>query len=110
MLHIFYDTCINSFSICCLFADDIAICSIFCKFISGRGFALTIVSAISFSINFPVASAVLWTTFLEAVFVASSPSFVAVSIRFFLYLSGESIANYKNPNLLTDFVVFGCIE
>ena len=64
-----------------LFFCGIIISSKFLKFSSIIGFAYTILLlydlvtalAISFSKNSPVASAALWTTFLEAVFDAFVP-------------------------------------
>ena len=64
-------------------------------------FWFTIFPAILFSIDSPVASAALWTTFLETVFRASSP----VSNNCFLYLLEKFLANDKNPYPLTYFVV-----
>ena len=58
---------------------------LFLQFSSGTGFGFTILLVILFPINSPVASAILWTTFLEAVFAASNPVFVAVSNNFFPY-------------------------
>ena len=49
------------------------------------------------SYEFYFASAVLWITFSEAVFKASSPAFVAVSINCFPYLLDKFLANDKNP-------------
>ena len=40
---------------------------------SDKGFGFTVLSVILFAMNSPVSSAVLWTTFLEAVFRTSSP-------------------------------------
>ena len=64
--------------ICCLSSGGMYISSSF-------SFGLpieVILSAILFPIKSPVASAVFWTTLLEAVFAASIPVFVAVSISF----------------------------
>ena len=66
-----------------------------------------ILLAILFPIRSPVASAVFWTTLLEAVFVASIPVFVAVSINFLTYLSPNFLANYKKLNPSTYFLYFG---
>ena len=60
-----------------------------------------ILSAILFPIKSPVASAVFQTTLFEAVFAASIPVFVAVSINFLLYLSPNFLANDKKPYPLT---------
>ena len=64
----FYNTCLDSFNILSLFSGGIITSSTFLDFSSG----LTILSAILFPINPPVASAALWTRFLEAVFTVSS--------------------------------------
>ena len=61
-----YNTRLNLFSISCLSSGEVTISSTFLEFISHTGFGLTICSAILFPINFPVASAFLWTTSLEA--------------------------------------------
>ena len=65
-------------------------------------FGFIILSAILSPLNLPVASAALWTTFLELIFRASSP----VSNNCFLYF----LANDKNQHLLTYFLVLGFIE
>ena len=54
--------------------------------------------------NSPVPSATSWTTFLETVFRASSPAFVAVSKNCFLHLLDRFLANDKNPYPLTYFL------
>ena len=46
----------------------------------------------------------------EAVFAASIPVFVAVSIHFLPYLSPHFLANNKNPCPLTNFLYFGSAE
>ena len=63
------------------------------EFAPGTGFGLTIISLIKFPINLPVASAALWTTFLEEVLKASSPQNLfdkndknAYSLTYFLFL------------------------
>ena len=56
-----------------------------------------ILSAILLPIKSPVASAVFCTTLLEAVFAASIPVFVAVSINFLPYLSPNFLAKDKKP-------------
>ena len=63
-----------------------------------------------FPINSPIASAALWTTFLEADFRASSPVFVAVSNNCFPYLLDIFFVNDKNPYPLIYFLVLGSIE
>ena len=56
------------------FSDGIIISLTFLEFSSITGFCFTILSAILFPINSPVASAPLWTsTFLEVVFKEFSP-------------------------------------
>ena len=76
-----YNTRLNLFSISCLSSGEVTISSTFLEFISHTGFGLTICSAILFPINFPVASAFLWTTSLEAVFKAYISVFLAVPNR-----------------------------
>ena len=72
MVFYFSNTCLNSFNISSLFYGGIFIFSIYFKFSSETCFDFTILSAILFPLNSPVASGALWTTFLEAVFRASS--------------------------------------
>ena len=69
-----------------------------------------VLSAILFPIKSPVASAVFWTTLFEAVFAASIPVFVAVSINFLQYLSPYFLATYKKPYPLTYFLNLGSVE
>ena len=78
----FYNTCLNLFNISSLFSGGITISSTSFKFSPGTCFDFTILLVIMFPMNSPVASVALWTMFLEAVFKASSPVFVAVSIVF----------------------------
>ena len=68
-----------------------------------------ILSAILFLMKLPVASAVFWTTRLEAVFVASTPVFVAVSIFPLPYLSAYFIPNDERAHPLTSFLNFGSV-
>ena len=58
------------------------------------------------TINSPVASSALWSSFMEAVFRASS----LVSNNCFLHLLEKFIANDKSPYPLTYFLVLGSIE
>ena len=60
--------------------------------------------------NSPASPAALWATFLEAVFRAPSPVFVAVSINCFAYLLDGFLVNYQNTYPLTYFLVLGSIE
>ena len=87
---------LNLFNISCIFSGGITISATFHEFSSSTGFGFTIFSTILFPINFPVVSAVLLTAFLEAVFAASSPVFVAVSNNSFLYFSDRLLSNDKN--------------
>ena len=80
MFH-FQNTCLNSFNISSLLSGGIII--------SSTCFGFTILSVILFPINLPGASAALWITFLKAVFKASIPVFVAVSVYCFPYLLDE---------------------
>ena len=57
-----------------------------------------------------VASAVFWTTLLDAIFAASMPVFVAVSINFLPYLLPNLLANDKKPQPLTYFLNLGSVE
>ena len=79
MMFHFYNTFLKSFSTSSTFSGRIIISSTSLKFPSETGSSFTILSGIFFPINPPVASAALWTTFLEVVFKASSPVFVSVS-------------------------------
>ena len=74
VLHL-HNACLNSFSISCIFSGGTIIFLAFLKFISDTGFGFKIFLAILFTINSPVASAILWTTSLEAAFGASGPGF-----------------------------------
>ena len=56
------------------------------EFTPVTGFGLTILLAILFLINSPVASATLWTTFLVVVFKASKPYFVTASNDSFIFV------------------------
>ena len=69
-----------------------------------------ILSAILLPVKSPVVSAVFCTTLLEAVFAASVPVFVAVSISFLLYLSLNFLAKVKNPYPFTYFLNFGSVD
>ena len=73
-------------------------------------FDFTVSLVILFPINSLVASAALWTTFLEAVFRAYSPALVAVSNNYFSYLLDSFLSNEKNPYPLTYFLALGSIE
>ena len=110
MVFYFYSTFLNLFSISSFFPGAITICTTFLEFPAGKGFGFTILSAILFSMNSPVASVALRTTFLEAVFRASSPVLAAVSNNCFPYLLDRFLANHKNPYPLTYFLVLGSIE
>ena len=83
------------------FSGRIIISSAFLIFSSITCFGFTILSAILLPINSPATSAALWTTFLRAVFRASSP----VSYYCFQYF----LANDKNPYPLTYFLVLGSL-
>ena len=93
MFH-FNNNCLNSLHISCLFSGGIKISPTFLETTSGTGHGF---KAISIPISSPIASAVLWATFLEVVFAASNPAFVAVSNIFFPYLSGRFLMKDKNP-------------
>ena len=98
--------------ICCPFSGGMYISSSF-SFGFSFSFGLpieVILSAILFPNKFPVASAVFCTTHLEAVFAASIPAFVVVSINFLPYLSANVLAKDKNPYPLTCFLNFGSLE
>ena len=90
------------FNISSLFSVGIIISSTFHEFSSIKCFGFTIWSANLFPINSLVPSAVLSITFLEAVFKESSP----ISDNWFLYF----LANDKNPNPATYFIVLGSID
>ena len=67
-------------------------------------------SAILFAFNFPVASAVMWTTFLKALFASSSLALVAMSYNFFPYVLDGFLTNVKNPYPSTYFLVLGSMK
>ena len=99
---------LRSSIICCLFSGGMYISS-------GFSFSFdlpieVILSAMLFPIKSPLASAVFCTTLLEAVFAASIPIFVAVSIHFLPYLSPNLLAKDKKPYALTYFLNFGSVE
>ena len=110
-IFIWYQSNLKSSIIYCLFSGGILICYL------PSSFSLLLVlpsevilAAILFAIKSPVASAVFWTTRLEAVFVASIPVFVAISINFLPYLSPNFTANYKKPYPLTYFLYLSSVE
>ena len=99
---------LRSSIICCLFSGGMCISS-------GFSFSFdlpiqVILSAILFSIKSPVASAVFCTTLLEAVFAASIPVFVAVSINCLPFLSPNFLAKDKKPYPLPYFLNSGSDE
>ena len=103
---------LRSSIICCLFSSKMYISS---GFSFGFSFSFdlpieVILSAILFPIKFPIASVVFYTTLLEAVFAASVPVFVAVSINFLQYLSPNFQAKDKKPYPLTYFLNFAFVE
>ena len=51
-----------------------------------------------------------WTTLLGAVFAASIPAFIVVSINFLPYLSQHFLANNKKPYPSTNFLFLGAVE
>ena len=66
-----HNTCLNFLNVNSFFSGGIINSSTFFEFFSTTGFYFTILSAILFPINSPVASAALWTICFEAVFKAS---------------------------------------
>ena len=102
MLFHFDNTCLDSLKISSLFSGGTIISAMFLEFSSITCFIFTILSAILFHTNSPVASAAFSTTFLETVSRASIPA----SSNCFLYL----LANVKKPYPLTYFLVLGSIE
>ena len=79
---------LRSLIICCLFSGEMYISSGLLVFSFSFDLPIEVIlSAILFPIKSPVASAVFSTTLLEAVFAASIPVFVAISINFLPYLS-----------------------
>ena len=103
---LFYNTCLNPFNIY-LFSGEIIISAASLKFSSQMSFGFTILSAILFPINSSIASAALWTTFLEAGFTVSSPVLAAVSNNIFLYLFDKFLD--KNSYPLQHFLDVGPI-
>ena len=104
---------LRSSIIFCLFSGGMYISSGLFVFSFSFSFVLpieVILSAILFPIKSPVASAVFYTTLLEAAFAVSIPVFVAVSINFLLYLSPNFLAKGKKPYPLTYFLNFGSVE
>ena len=105
MVFHFYNTFLYSFSTFLLFSGGIIISSTFFQFSSSTGFDFTILAGILLPMNSPVASAVLWTTFWEAVFRASISVLAAVSNNCFPCLLDIFLSNDKNPDPLTYFFV-----
>ena len=85
----FYNIYLKSFSIYFIFFDEITIPSTFLGFVSDTCFGFAIFPEILFSINSLVTSAVLWTTFWEAVFAASGSAIEALSKTFSPYFWTE---------------------
>ena len=85
----FYNIYLKSFSIYFIFFDEITIPSTFLGFASDTCFGFEIFPEILFPINSLVTSAVLWTTFWEAVFAASGPAIEALSKTFSPYFWTE---------------------
>ena len=92
------------------FSGAIITSSISFKFSLGGAFDFTILSAISFPKNSPIASAALCATFLITVFKPSNPAFSAVLNNCIRYLLDKFFPNDKNPYPLTHFVILGSIE
>ena len=63
-----------------------------------------------FAMSCTIASAVLWTIFLEAAFRAYSPVLVAVSNNFFPYFLDRFVTSDKYPYPLTYFLVLDSIK
>ena len=101
MFH-FYNTFLNSLNIASLFTGGISIFSAFLGFSSFTCFSFTILSAILFPIHLTVASAALWTTFLETVF---KHLVLYPIINFYIF----SLMT-KNPYPLTYIFVLGSVE
>ena len=98
MFCFYNNTCLNLFNTSSLFPSGIIVSPTGSCFTILSAFYLVTASAILFPKNLPP----LRTTFLEAVFTASSP----VSNNCFLYF----LANDKSTNPLTYFLVLGSIE
>ena len=99
--------------ICCIFSGGIYISSDLFVFSFVFSFVLpteVMLSAILLLIRSPVASAFFCTTLLEAVFAASIPVLVAVSINFLPYLSPSSLAKDKKPYPCTYCLNFGSVD
>ena len=92
------------------FSSEIIISSTFLESTSDSGFGFTILLAILFPINFPIALAALWATVLEAVFKTSSHAFVAAFNNFFPELLDTFLVNDKNPYPLIYFIVLGSTD
>ena len=105
-----YNTCINSVNISCFLSEGITVSSTFLQLSLGASLGFTILSAVFIPIHSPVASAVLWTYFLEAVFRTSSLVLVAAFNIFSPYLSNRFLTNNKNLHPLMYFLVLGSIE
>ena len=87
----FCSTCLDSFNIYSLFCWNSYFFNISWIFIRCYNFL-----AILFPINSPVASAALWTNFLEAVFRGSGPVLVAAFNNCLWYLLDRFLTNDKN--------------
>ena len=80
------------------------------EFVSRTSFGFTILSAILFPINSPVASAAYWDTFLFAIFKAFSLVFVAASNNCLSNLLDRFLPTDKNSYPLTYFTVISSIK
>ena len=89
------------FSISYLFSGGIIISSTFLEFSSVTSFDFTSSSAILFTVNSPIASAVLWITFwdlfIKHLVLFKASNHVAVSSNCFAYLLDRFLANDKTP-------------
>ena len=97
-------------------ASDSSLASLFCECNFAEDFfeTLVILSAILLPIKSPVVSAVFWIALFEAVFIASVADFLALSIRFYLYLLLRFLPMFlaKDENLcpFTYILSLGSIE
>ena len=101
---------LKSFSIYCLSPGGITVSSPFLEFASAIDLGFTTCSPILFPINSPYTSGFSLTTFLEVVFPAPSPVFVAASNNYLPYLLETFLANNKNLHSSTCLLIFGSVE
>ena len=116
---LYFFTNLNSSIIWCFFSGDMYpffgdFISSFCNSLGYLFETLIILSAILLSIKSPVASAVFWIAYFEAVFIPSAANFLALSRSFWLYLLLKLLPMFlvkdKNSYSFTYILSLGSFE